>query len=261
LSLYLVDDFLSGAQLSGNKRNEKFANHGLKGLLRHASTVFVISQGFGERIKKLYGVESNVLPLPYFYDEPKEHLQADQSRYILFLGSISHFYLDGLRLLAKWLDDYNEDAKDKVFLRFTQDNADFVRHEVGDYRCIVSKRCDSDLELYSTVHWAQFCFAPYSFEERYRIMVSTSFPSKLLDYLANAQNIIVFGPAYSSSAQYFKAHGLSGVYLTKADFKKAFLENLKSICPEDHSADYRRVLSEHHSLKEIRSILIKGFED
>lgn len=257
LAVYLVDDFLSGAILSNNKKNVKIAEKNVKIFLRHCSKIFVISKGFKKRIELLYGVDSTVLPLPYELPkvtEIKKEIKVKEQ--IMFVGSISHFYIEGLKDMAETIETINKNENVDLKFRFTQKNEEHVKSLVGNYNCIVSKPYDESKELYEALSNSLICFAPYSFDLKFKEMVSTSFPSKMLDYLSMAKMILVYSPKYSTSIQYFEENNLikSIIVRDKQYLYNAILSQIKNT--EDYSDTYRNAVKSVHSFEVIKTIII-----
>jgi len=90
-----------------------------------------------------------------------------------------------------------------------------------------------------------FAFLAYSFEEKNAKMVSSSFPSKLLPYLAYAQNIVVYGPHYSSATELFQKNSLPTI-ATSCEQLRSVIENLIDI-DTDNSFIYRNYLQNNYS--------------
>jgi hypothetical protein len=252
-AVYLVDDFLSGAELSGNKKNFELAVRDVPGWLKRADKIFVISEGLRERIKILYNIDSIVVPLPYEADE-KVYPQIKHDKYhqILFIGSLSHFYLDGLRELITIINELNEEGFEPIKLRLTIADTD----KLGSLNNVIYKPCKNDFDLKTEIRSSLICFAPYSFDEKYNLMVSTSFPSKILDYLSAGKYILVYGPHYSTSVKYFRENDLNEVISLHdpAQVKRNILQQISE--PRDFSETYREIIKQNHSIQKIASLII-----
>ena len=244
VAAYLVDDFLDGATLSGNREAHGLAVSRVPDWLRRIDKLFVISQGLQERVWDLYSLESTVLPLPYVTpDAAATTAVKDQ---IIFVGNLSHFYIDGLRDLADALDDLRRDGI-AMKLRLTMPSAEMARDALGARDSIECRQCPGPDALRDEIASSVAAFAPYSFDDRYSVMVATSFPSKMLDYLSAARSVVSYGPAYSTSARYFSHHGLESS-ITDRDpqrLKASILDSRQA--SHGHGADYRRVLQSQHS--------------
>jgi glycosyltransferase involved in cell wall biosynthesis len=248
LALYLVDDFLSGAILSENAEHLLVAKRDVPIWLREAKRIFVISAGLQDLIRDRYGLDSEVLPLPYEIPEAHQIQQCvSTEKQIIFVGNLSHFYIDGLRELAGVIDDLNAKEYGTISLRFTLPTMKEVIRQVGRFDCIKCIPCRNTKDLQIEVAKSIFCYSPYSFEDRFKEMVMTSFPSKLLDYLSSARAVLAYGPEYSSMIRYFRCHNL-GVVLDRRDpaaLRDAVLHQLNSC--ENYSNLYRKTIIENHS--------------
>jgi hypothetical protein len=257
-AVYLVDDFLSGAELAGNQKNYNLAVRNVPSWLKSADMIFVISEGLRERIKDLYNLDSIVVPLPYDNNE-KGFPEIRHKKYhqILFIGNLSHFYLDGLRNLITIIDHLNEEGFGPIKLRLTIADP----NQLGSSNHVIYKPCENDFELKSEIQSSLICFAPYSFEEKYKVMVSTSFPSKLLDYLSAGKFILVYGPPYSTSVKYFQENKLEEVIFVNdpALVKRKILQQISE--PRDFGKNYQEILRINHSIKKISSLIINSISD
>jgi hypothetical protein len=97
-------------------------------------------------------------------------------------------------------------------------------------------------------------FLPYSFDEKLRTMVTTSFPSKSMEYLAYARSILVHAPDYSNSARFFARADLPTVTSSPQAMERVIRDHL--IAAPDHSAVYRSYLERYHSPAAVRDTLL-----
>jgi len=247
-AVYLVDDFLSGAILSGNKDNLLAAHHGVPKWLNQADQIFVVSAGLRSRVKELYGLNSSILPFPY--DPPTDFVlqpQESKERQVIFVGNISHFYVDGLRQMAAILDELNKQEDCHLTLKLTLPSLRDAHKLLGNFECIRCKPCEDNEALLREIHSSVLCFAPYSFDEKYRVMVSTSFPSKIMDYLSAARLIVVYGPEYASSVVYFRNHALKEVIYSQNNeaLKDVVIRQLRE--NKDYSKAYHDIVQKFHA--------------
>jgi len=252
LAVYLVDDFIEGSRLVNIKDQCQSAMRDLPHWIGCANKVFVISEGFRERIKALYGIDATVLPLVYDLDNPSK-IKSDSSKYnqIIFVGNMSHFYADGVKALATILDELNKTRDVPLVLRVTLSDISFVRNKIGNFKCIQCAPCQRLDELKAEIASSLMAFVPYSFDVQYKIMTETSFPSKILPCLAAARHVLVYGPEYSSLVRYFREHEI-GEILSQDDLgllRESVLAQVKS--KTDNSEKYRQVLREVHDPKKV----------
>jgi len=253
LALYLVDDFLESAILSGNQHNLQLAQQQVPQWLEKTEKVFVISPGLRQLLLDRYGIDSVVLPLPYELP-PAPPAIPSLTDQIIFVGSLSHFYIEGLKQLAALLDQFHQETGTFIALRLTTSNSNHAKKVIGNFHCLRCQPCHTPTELYQEIASSLFCFAPYSFEKKYEAMVRTSFPSKMMDYLAASSLIVVYAPAYSSSAQYFNQHNLPLWIDNQAALHEVIIEQLQQ--RQHYGTSYREVVQRYHALAFIRNTII-----
>jgi hypothetical protein len=254
-ALYLVDDFTESHRLAHGKALDLSIQSELSGAIQ-GSKILTISEGLQARIHDVYGVSSSVVPLPYHESPPLP--ESEPASQILFVGNVSHFYQDGLRDMAKAIAETNEQTGANLTLRITLGKPEKVDREIGSYPFIVCGSSGGSEDLSREISRSLLCFLPYSFKEEYRVMVSTSFPSKLLDYLASARSVLCYAPSYASSTQYFKAHSLpqSLSQESQPHIKRLLVEHLDT--KPNHSAIYRETLKREHSQAHVRECLTEA---
>jgi hypothetical protein len=103
-----------------------------------------------------------------------------------------------------------------------------------------------------------FAFLPYSFGVQEKAMVTTSFPSKSLEYLAYARSIVVYGPEYGVATQYFRAAGLPSIVSSPAELEEALHGHIRS--SPDFSGLYRQYLKTFHSTLAVRETLCTSLD-
>ena len=257
LAVYLVDDFLESAILSENQENLKIAQEKVCYWLSEAEKIFVISDGLRQLLLERYKLDSVVLPLPYELPQGSVNLEVvHESNQIMFVGSLSHFYVDGIKQLAKILDEINQTFNTSITLRLTSCTIDYANQIVGNFQCLRCKPCLTMVELYQEISSSLFCFAPYSFDKKHEIMVKTSFPSKTMDYLAHAKLIVLYAPTYSSSAQYFAENGLSACVNNPQELREIIITQMKHKL--NYTEQYNLVLNQFHSPELIKQIIIEN---
>lgn len=245
VGIYVVDDFIEyQKKIIGNKdpKIERKAVRYLKGISR----IFVISDGMKKRIDDLTGKRSVVLPIPY-EKQPADTLGRGRKEQIIFLGSINELYINGLRDIAEVIDKINREEGTDIKLKFTYKTAAEVWHTIGKYDCIVSQRIDGEDELLKELGESLFCFMPFSDNADFYIMQNTSFPSKLVEYLAAAASIVIYGNKENSAQRYFDKNRLP--YVIDGRDKKLLEECIKRHLgqAQDHSPEYRKILERDHS--------------
>ena len=259
LAVYLVDDFLSGAILAGHKENFKIAQENISFWLQKVDRIFVISEGLRQRIWELYQLDSIVLPLPYEITDISFPNSSELSKQqIIFVGSLSHFYLDGLRDIANVIDSINKQGSNSLKLRLTSCDIKSVKKNIGNFDFIECQPCTTAKDLSREIASSLLAFAPYSFDEKYRVMVSSSFPSKMLDYLTASKFILTYAPQYSTSVNYFEKYNLpKNLHESNLDkMKHIIMEQL--IYQKNYSQKYQETVRKLHSFSNISKIIISS---
>lgn len=247
LAVYIVDEFLDAAILSEDKYGKQTCEKYLQEYLEHTKTIFVISPGMKKYLKTSYGVESIVLNLPF---EKKYNVEEDTIMQILFLGNISHFYLDGLVELLDLVTEYNNKNEMKLILRLT---SNFLPTRLQKYESIIKyEKINGDENLAKEINRSLFCYIPYSFDKKYKIMVSTSFPSKTLECLSYAKRIVVYGPSYCSVVKYFEDNKIND----KTTYLNYTYLRDKVINQYDFSTIYKKNLEKNHNFRSIQKKLL-----
>lgn len=249
VSIYVVDDFIEYQKKIVGRESRKKEKKIIK-YLRGVNRIFVISDGMKNRIDELTGKKSVVLPIPYEngLEDIPHRCRKNQ---ILFLGSINALYLEGLRDIAEIIDKINSEKKLDIKLKFTYKTATEVKRIIGKYGCIDSKRIDGENELKKELNESLFCFMPFSDNADFYIMQNTSFPSKLVEYLAAASSIVIYGNKENSAQRYFDKNDLSYVICerNKKLLEECIIRHLEQ--EQDHSSQYRKVLKCNHSFDKI----------
>jgi hypothetical protein len=258
LAVYLVDDFLAGAQLSENKNHLELAESSVPKWLERVDQIFVITEGLQSRIKSLYGLDSTVLNLPYELPSQAIKVINSSSLQIIFVGSLSHFYIDGLRQIASVIDDINNYRSQKISLRLTSSNLSQARNLIGEFDCLVVKSCSTTEDLYQEIASSLICFAPYSFDLKYKEMVASSFPSKMMDYLSVGKFILNYSPDHATSGKYFCANKIPHlVNIEDPNLLRQAIENQLK-CRRDWSDLYQSIVLEKHSYSEISNTILSS---
>lgn len=253
ISVYVVDDFVDYQRNILNNDN-KIIEKKIVTYLSAMNNIFVISDGMRKRIYKLAKKNSTILPLPYEYVEIEK--TTCNEKYIMFVGNISGLYLEGLQDIAEIIDQINTEKNANIKLLFTYKNVSEVKRILGNYKCIISNRVDGEGLLRMEMNNSLFCFMPYSNSKEYYLMQNTSFPSKLVEYLASAKSIVVYGNNNNSAISYFKKNNIPYVIRgrNKDALKEIVLYHLKKDI--DYSIEYSSLIKSMHSNKQICHLII-----
>jgi glycosyltransferase involved in cell wall biosynthesis len=261
LALYLVDNFFAATELSTNQPIDSPVRERTREALRSARHVFAITPGLADWLRKETGGSATVLPLPFAAAPPGAGPQAfPPSRTIVFAGNPSHFYREGLRELASAITQFNRSSGgEPLRLRMTLGRSADLEGIFGTGHAVSLEPAEGPGALAAALRRSLACYLPYSGEEKFRSMTTTSFPSKLLEYLAHGRAIICHATCGTTARKYFEKNGLQRVVAPEEPGALAgALEALVKNTP-DWSADYRRILDQNHAPTKIASILSATF--
>ena len=100
---------------------------------------------------------------------------------------------------------------------------------------------------------------PYSFSPDVRIMVSTSFPTKLVESLPSGRPVVAYGPEYASVPRVFLEEGLPLVATDEKTLRQILRSDLPTHDRPGLMDQYRAYLERNHSLETQNRILDAAF--
>jgi hypothetical protein len=242
-SVYLVDDFVHPLRLRKMPEAEiAKIEEKVGAALRRATCVFTITDNLGRAVAESYGVRAITLPLSAKVAPRPSVPVKDQ---IFYLGSTNFLYADSLQALFRSVGRVRERTGRDLKVRLTVSLED-ARSSLEDVPDFVVAAPIAGAELMAQEIAASLAaYIPYTFDVRHKAMVTTSFPSKSLEYFKYARSILVYGPDYSSAMQYFAENKLPVVCASENALDTALLEHLNA--RPDHSGAYTAVLEANHS--------------
>jgi hypothetical protein len=247
---YVVDDFLAPLRIAGVAQSVlQLESRKARKALLGAKHVFTITDGLGAYLQQSYGISTTTLKLTF---EPEPRLTASPKMQILYMGSINFLYAACLRDLFRVVDQVRQFSGVNLTVRLMTMSSDaMVAEQLGDLPSFVSSAPAQDAQdLATEIASSLFTFLPYSFDAKEKSMVSTSFPSKALEYLAYARSIVVYGPEYGVATRLFRETGMPYVVTSPDELVEATTSHLKTI--PDHNLVYRAYLTQTHSLTSAR---------
>jgi len=205
-SIYVVDDFSESLKLSGKCEMLNEANYLAMKTYAGAQRVYSICPGMNEHIWSLYGRQSIILyPISDKIDGFITDLKVVRGQ-ILYVGSLNLLYLNPLHEVAKLIDAMNALGFIWTLHMITRDKAIFEQ-EFSRYKFLTADHNCSRNRLRIEVQQSEVLLLPYSFSEKTKIMVETSFPSKFMDAVCARKPIICFAPAYASISRHLNENG------------------------------------------------------
>lgn len=243
-ALYLVDDFLLPLRLAGQSEGAvSLVRKSAQAHLDGASKIFTITDGLGDLVQKEYGASSTTLHLAFSAQKRQRQPAKPQ---IFYLGSVNFLYAEGLKALFAVIERIRSELRLDLTLRMTAQPS-IARAILGEMpEFVVAAPIPDSRVLADEIASSLFAYLPYSFSDEHQRMVSSSFPSKALEYFAQARSIVVYGPRYGTATEYFKKYDLPTVAETLEDLEKAVRNHL-DVAP-DYGAFYGRALERNHSI-------------
>ncbi|HUD84261.1 MAG TPA: hypothetical protein VMQ67_12190, partial [Candidatus Saccharimonadales bacterium] len=260
LDVYLVDDLEESCRLNGQPFLARCARWLEPRILRRAERVFVISSGYVQHMRAKYGIHAEWLPIP-FRDQKLVYRpykpENPDIRTVAYIGAVNALYLSALKEFLDAAAEWNKTGasfKLKILLLTYSSPAWLEKELAASSDWEIRYRVSTD-ERKRTMEQCWAVFLPYSFEESVRVMVSTSFPSRLSECMTAGRPLLVYGPPYATLPCYFLHNRLSLCVQSKSDLKTALgqIDRFDSMAT---MREYQAVLEKYHSAHAIRSVLM-----
>lgn len=256
---YLVDDVESHPM---NIKNN-YVPHMVDRILKVSHGVFAVTRKLGLLLAKRHFIPWTYLPLiPPNIQSVSRHTWKSYDcmpeYFGIYLGSINHLYENELIDLFKVLKNFRKKYPDAKFC-FASSVESVKRLFRGNVPDFVDVRQNlSDLDLAKLLSRSLFAFLPYSFAENDRNMVSTSFPSKSLTYLSYSNNIIYYGPTYSSAFEIFSRYPI--IYFAHSLPELECCIKLLMEKKGSQSEFFRKIIDVEFSEKIVVNAIIRGLD-
>jgi glycosyltransferase involved in cell wall biosynthesis len=258
----LVDEIEASSKYQQPKWVQLWIRPTLALILKNSASVFAISEGFVDYLKSEFQCKAHWLPLPS-QNAPVAPVIFPKSnkstRNIVFIGGLNHLYLSALKDVYEEISAFNAKSNsglpwkleilsycppDALLSLLSNQEHLIFHHDLPNQKCI---------ELMSQ---ASACFLPYSFSKSERIMVTTSFSCKILEYFASGSPILVYGPDYASIPRYFIKEKLPVCTTNRNELRQA-LSDLAEIRSSDYLAKYHSVWKKYHSPEAFKNCIFK----
>jgi len=255
LDVYLVDDLEESARNEKHPIFARFVRWFEPRVLRRADRVFLISKGYVDHVRKKYSVQSQWLPIPFGAEKVQYHSSDtanERVRQLAYLGSVNHLYESALRELLEAMKQWNSESRafklELVIMSHT--DSEYVKHALEGLGAwtLLSNRSDAECMERLSRSWA--IFLPYSFEEDQRVMVSTSFPSRLARCMVAGRPLFVYGPGYASLPRYFAENDLLVCVQSCGQLIRGLEQIDAADCPQTIER-YENILKKNHSASAI----------
>ena len=213
--LYPVDDLQEISVRQNRKTSILVCRLLLANVARSAARIFAISDGLGNVFAGLSGKKAEII-LPCFQrvdPVPRDNDKIGRGECVfVFTGGLSFLYNDSLLQFTNYLKTYARKFKlnCKVIVQTYSSRQQF--DAIGFDTSVVEYRtAESRDGLYKTYREADAFVVPYSFDQRYEGVTTTSFPQKVAQLIQLGKPLVVFGPAYGSVVHFFKEQSLDFV--------------------------------------------------
>jgi glycosyltransferase involved in cell wall biosynthesis len=259
LDIYLVDDLEESCRLNGQPILARWVRWFEPKVLRQADRVFVISPGYGEHLRSKYGIAAEWLPIPFRVQQLEYRPYKTDNpdvRTVAYIGGINALYLSALKEFLEVVAQWNKKSgsfKIKVLL-LSYSEPMWVEKELAGFSDWELRHRASAKERRQALEGCWAVFLPYSFEETVRVMVSTSFPSRLSECMTAGRPLLVYGPSCATLSRYFVENGLSLCVQSKSGLEGA-LGQIGQLDSEAMIKGYESVLERYHSRDAVHSVL------
>jgi hypothetical protein len=247
--IYSVDDpFAWADERAAIRPNLAAIKPTVREALQSAAAVLTITPDLSIALAGKTGRNCQALALPYAEGAVKANETKLQ---LIYVGTMSHLYGDSFVQVVEAVGRRRAAGHDlRLRATFSPDSLEGLLPIIPDF--VDLGRIDDRGAFLEAIADSLAAVCPVSFDPSQE-MVRTSFPSKLLDYLANARCIIVHGPANSVAARYLADADLPFVSSCPTELD----EVLKLICNEEpnHRARYRMQLDSAHGGGQFRATL------
>ncbi len=257
VDVYLVDDFESSAILNKQGAFAKKVNTWEQRILKRVDRVFTISRGFAERLECKTGIRCRWLPVPILLKPDELEYKKPPSRSIktiAYLGAINPLYTGAIKMLLDKIRSLNSDGKKIQLLVMTYTEPETVYRVLGRSEDFALFHNAPIEECRKRLTESDVIFLPYTFEEQHRVMVSTSFPSRLAEVIRAGRPLLVFGPEYASLPRYFIENSLD-ICITNPSQLDWVLKNIESYDNPETIQAYKRAVMKYHTPEAIMNIL------
>lgn len=250
--IYLVDEIEASAKYRQPKWVRFWIKPTLALVLKNSNSVFAISEGFVDFLKSEFQCKAVWLPLPS-QNAPVAPVilpsNKNSTRNIVFIGGLNSLYLSALKDLYDEISDFN--AKSTSRLPWKLEILSYCSPETvlslfSDKKHLVFHQNLPKKKRMERMAQASACFLPYSFLESERIMVTTSFSCKILEYFSSGSPILVYGPSYASIPRYFIKENLPVCTTTRVELRQALID-MNHIRNSNYLAKYQAVWEKFHS--------------
>ena len=259
--IYLVDEIEASAKHHQPKWVRFWIKPTLALVLKNSASVFAISEGFVDYLKSEFQCKARWLPIPS-QNAPVAPVILPSgnksTRNIVFIGGLNYLYLSALKDLYEEICEFNANSSSMppwILEVLSYCPPESLFSLLPDQKHLVFHQNLTTQERILRMSQASACFLPYSFSESERVMVTTSFSCKILEYFKSGSPILVYGPAYASIPRYFSKENLPLCTTNRGELQQA-LYQLDTIRSSDYLAKYKSAWEKNHAPEAFKKNLL-----
>jgi len=222
-------------------------------LFESASKIFVMNEALQEYYQKKYKREIFVIhnSIPIQKSKPELLLNHSEPYKIVFTGTIYWPQLDAIKNLIKAVENI-QNPKVQLYLYTPHDKGYLKRRGIFESKKIIFAT-GLPFEMPEIQKSADILFVPLGFKTKYPLLINTSSPGKLYEYLISGRPVLIHAPRGSYISEYAKGHNFALVVDEEniEKLKEAITELIvnKSLVRKLTANAWRTALSNHDAAK------------
>jgi len=247
--IFLMDDLEASARMQGRKLGALSARMMESLFLSRLDTVWTISEGYGSYLQRKYKIDTEFLPLPIRREsiDYQEYDPSAEKKVIGYSGGIHGLYQSVLRELVGYMAEYNQTAAVPYVLRiFVAKKPSDINEVLLDTTHVEVVEGLNNQQLVKGLSQSYANLLPYSFDDSFKLMVSTAFSCKTSEYLACGRPLLIYGPEYATVPRHFVKAGIPLVETRQGSVGQLLSEIANHDSPRLIES-YNRLLSQFHS--------------
>lgn len=219
LIFHMMDDWpstISEKGLFGNFWHKKIDSE-LRKLLDKADILMSISDEMANEYKVRYNKDfitfHNPINIEFWKKYQKTNYELNESPTILYAGRIGLGIETSLELIAKAIQQVNEDLNISIrFILQTQESPGWI----NNYKGVVHNKFVSYNDLPRVFSETDFLLLPYDFSEKSIKYIKLSMPTKAPEYMVSGSPIIIFAPEVTTIVKYAEKYEWAQVIKDKS---------------------------------------------
>jgi Glycosyltransferase len=255
---HMMDDWPSVITNKGLFKNywKRTIDSELQVLLQHSNKCLSICEEMSIEYKTRYNQEftpfHNPVDLDVWKPYQRNNYELSNSPTLLYAGRIGLGIDDSLELIAKAIDQVNEDLN--VSIRFILQTS-FKPQWAKKYKCAHHQAFVSYNELPKVFSAADFLILPYDFSKKSIKFIKYSMPTKASEFMISGTPIIIFAPQETAIVKYAQKYNWAKVITEDNSMK--IVDSIKSLIQskaerQSIAENAIRLAEENHDASKIR---------